>query len=213
MDSEIAGDEVVHIVDDDYDMRDALCSLFASVSMPARCYASASEFLASWDYDLRGCLVLDLRMPDMSGLELQTELTRRDCQLPIVFLSAHDNVYAAVRAMRHGAVDFLIKPVDDELFIETVRNAIRIGQLAQNDRHLREEIQSRIAMLTAREREVMAAVVEGLSSKEIARKLDISYKTVDLHRSHLMAKMQARSVADLVRLCLTVEPELTKTRN
>lgn len=197
-------EELVHVIDDDASIRNSLQVLFSSVSLQSRFYHNAEEFLDRWDPDTVGCLLLDLRMPGMSGLQLQTELAKGSRCLPIIFLTGHPNTNAAVRAMRAGAVDFLTKPVDDETLIEKVRDAIR----ADGDNVVRQrnyaEMCSRIDSLTPREREVLEGVVAGQSNKVIARELNISYKTVELHRGHMMEKMRVHSIAEVVQIYLSV---------
>lgn len=195
---------LVVVVDDDESICDSLTTLFESVALEVACYTSAEDFLESWQSGRPGCLVLDLRMPGMSGLELQAELNTRGHHLPIVFLTAHGNVTAAVRAMQAGAMDFLTKPVDDEELIETVRKAIEQDIRSLRDRAAADRVRSRLASLTPRETDVLEGVVAGKSNKVIARDLGISHKTVELHRGHLMEKSQANSVADLVKMYLSV---------
>ena len=210
----MSSEQVVHIVDDDAAMRDAMRTLFNSVSIATRCYGDAEEFLNAVNNpedegELAGCVVLDLRMPGMSGLEVQNALTRQGCELPVIFITGHGKISTAVRAMHGGAVDFLTKPVDDELLLETVQEALRRDQ---DQRHVRAEtdkIAERVSALTPREKEVLQAVTRGLSNKEIARELHISHKTVELYRAHMMEKMQANSIAEVVQMYLVgaaVEP-------
>ncbi len=191
---------IVNVVDDDPATRDAVTVLLRSVSLDVACFDTAEAFLAAWDTGRPGCLVLDLRMPGMSGLELQMALGERGDHLPIIFVTAHGNVPAAVRAIREGAVDFLTKPVDDELLIEKIHKAIAYDRDTRQQALRRQTLQARFDLLTPREFEVMEGVVAGKSNKEIARDLGISPKTVELHRGNMMNKMHADSVAQLVQM-------------
>ena len=189
----------VFIVDDDASVRDSLEYLLRSVGLGAKKFASATEFLEVYDPGSPGCLVLDVRMPGMSGLELQEELEERGSTLPIVFVTAHGDVPMAVHAVKAGAVDFLIKPFRDQELLDKVQQAL------QEDAKVREKLQDRgavadrIASLTPREREVMKMVVDGKANKVIAIDLGISQRTVEIHRARMMEKMQVASVALLVQ--------------
>lgn len=189
----------VYIVDDDKGVRSSLECLMRSVSLNARSYGSADEFLQEWDPRSPGCLILDLRMPGMSGLQLQEKLVELKNRLPIIFVSAHADVPTAVRAMRHGAQEFLTKPFCEEELLETVQRAIRQDlERRQNWQH-QQVLQARWNVLTPREQQVFEGVVAGKPNKQVARDLGISPKTVELHRSNLMAKMHAESLPDLVQ--------------
>jgi len=191
--------DLVHVVDDDQAVRDALRWLFEGEGLVVRTYSSAEDFLARFSNDRPGCAVVDLRMSGMSGLELQEALARDRITLPLVFVTAHGDVAQAVTAMRRGAVDFVEKPFDDEHLVDSVRRA-----LGTHDRRAGADqpalVRSRAAGLSARERDVLAAVVDGKSSKVIARELDIALKTVEAHRARIMAKLGVSSLAGLVRL-------------
>jgi RNA polymerase sigma factor (sigma-70 family) len=194
------GDPVVFIVDDDPSVLRALGRLMRSVGFRVQAFASASEFLAANRPDVPGCLVLDVRMPGLSGPALQESLAADDIHIPIVFITGHGDIPTTVRAMKAGAVDFLSKPFSDQQLIDAVNEAI-----AGDTEHRRERaeiavIQERVESLTPREREVLPLVVSGMLNKQIARKLGTSEKTIKVHRSRVMAKMQAKSLADLVRL-------------
>lgn len=189
----------VFIVDDDASVRDALEYLLRSVGLGAKKFASATEFLQAYDPGSPGCLVLDVRMPGMSGLELQEELEERGSTLPIIFVTAHGDVPMAVHAVKAGAVDFLIKPFRDQELLDRVQQAI------QDDAKVRDQLENRAAIvdcigsLTPREREVMDMVVDGKANKVIAIDLGISQRTVEIHRARVMEKMQVASVAQLVQ--------------
>lgn len=190
---------LVHVVDDDLAVREALRWLLEGEGMAVRTHASAEDFLAALGREPRACAIVDLRMPGMSGLELQETLLRRRARLPLVFLSAHGDVPLAVAAMRRGAVDFVEKPFADAQLVEAVRRALGAQGRGAGD----EEpalLRARAAALSVREREVLAAVVDGKPSKRIAAELGIAMKTVEAHRARIMDKLGASSLAALVRL-------------
>lgn len=196
----------VHIVDDDTSFRRALSRLLQADGFTVREYTSAGEFLISSPERYNGCILLDVRMPGPSGLDLQDALRQRGIQLPIIFLSGHGDIPMSVRAMKAGALDFLTKPVKRPDLLKAVRAAI---DLDANDRLHREQVRScqeRYATLTPREREVFHLVVVGLLNKQIASELGTSQRTVKAHRSQVMRKMQANSVAELVRFSEQVTP-------
>lgn len=189
---------MVFIVDDDPSVREALQWLFESVRIPTRTYVSAREFLDSVHDDVPGCLILDVRMPGMSGLQLQAYLAERGFIWPVIILTAHGDVEMAVRAMKTGAVDFIKKPFGNQELLETVRRHLMGSAERFGERELRRQIQGRFETLSQRERAVLNEIVGGFSSKEIARKLGISPRTVDVHRSHIMKKMQVSTVNRLI---------------
>jgi FixJ family two-component response regulator len=191
---------LVHVVDDDLAVRESLRWLFEGENLVVRTYASAEDFLAMFTNDLPGCAVVDLRMPGMSGLELQEALERRHLRLPLVFVTAHGDVSLAVMAMRRGAVDFVEKPFADERLVEAVRRALGVHERNLAGDEDSGVARARAAGLSARERDVLAAVVDGKSSKLIAAELGIATKTVEAHRARIMAKLGAPSLAALVRL-------------
>lgn len=193
---------MVHVVDDDSATRDAMSVLLRSVCLQAACYESAEDFLDHWEPSPPGCIVLDLRMPGMGGLELQAALREHGYCPPIIFLTGHANVSAAVRAMQGGAADFLTKPINDESLLEKVREAIGRDRRSRREAAQRATIHARLELLTPRERQVMEGVVAGKSNKEIGRELGISHKTVELHRANMMAKVHAGSIAQLVHMRL-----------
>lgn len=193
---------VVFVVDDDPAMRDSLRWLIESTGLHVETFADAYAFLARIRPDLPGCLVLDVRMPGMSGLDLQTELARRGIGLPTIVLTGHAEVPMAVRAVKAGAIDFIEKPFSDQLLLDRVRQGIEMDHQERDGRARRAEVLRRMGLLTHREREVLDLVVGGKANKEIAAALGLSPKTVEVHRAHVMEKMQASSVAELVRLAL-----------
>jgi len=198
-------DPIVYVVDDDDAVRGSIELLLESVSLKVSTFVSAQEFLEKHDPDRPGCIVLDLRMPGMSGLELQEELNRRGSDLRIVFVTGHGDVPVAVSAMRAGAVDFLQKPFRDEELLSRVRKALERGTRAHDEREHRDRIRERIDRLTPREREVMSHVVAGEPNKAIAMDLGVSERTVEIHRARVMQKMEAGSLAELVRMALEGE--------
>ena len=194
----------VFIVDDDSATRDSLRRLVESVGLKAQGYGCAREFLEGYDSELPGCLVLDVRMPGMSGLELQRQLAPDPKHLPVIFITGYADIPMVVQAMKDGAVGFLEKPFSDQELLDCIQRAV--GQDAEQRRAetYRAELAQRVATLTPREHEVMGMVVDGNGSKEIARRLGLSPKTVEIHRAHIMEKLQARSIATLVRYVLIV---------
>jgi FixJ family two-component response regulator len=191
---------IVFVVDDDAPTRQALARLFYSVQLRVEVFASAQEFLQSKRPDVPSCLVLDVRLPGLSGLDFQTELTNADIRIPIVFITGHGDIPMSVRAMKAGAVDFLLKPFRDQDLLDAVAAAIQRDQARRDGEKTISDLKTRFSSLTPREREIMALVASGLLSKQIAAQIDVSEITVKVHRSHLMKKMGARSVADLVRM-------------
>ena len=193
---------IVFVVDDDQAIRSSLKWLIESVGLQVETYASADEFMRSYYPGRAGCLLLDVRMPGMSGLELQEHFARNDIHIPIIIITGHGDVPMAVRAMKAGAIDFIDKPFNDELLLESIRNALTIDQRQRELQGRRAEIAARLAHLTPREHEVMEMVTEGRSNKEIATDLGVSTKTVEAHRARVMEKMEAGSLAELVRMVM-----------
>jgi len=198
----------VFLVDDDDAVRDSVSLLMRSAGLRTRQFDSASAFLEGYDQDQPGCLLLDVRMPGMSGLELQKELNKRNHTLPIVFISAHGDIPMAVEAVRRGAVDFIQKPFDDQELLSTVKQALAASEQRFAEETERLEICRRTASLTARERQVMSQVVRGKANKVIASDLGVSQRTVEIHRARVMEKMQAASLAQLVRMVLISEASI-----
>ncbi|MCB1506708.1 MAG: response regulator transcription factor [Hyphomicrobiaceae bacterium] len=189
----------VLVVDDDAAARESLRWLLESVGHEVICFASADEFLATYSGE-QGCLILDVRMPGMSGLELQREVERRDWRLPIIMVTGHGDVPMAVRAMRAGAVDFLQKPYDDQMLLERTEQALQTARLAWTEWSEEKEIQSRFEQLTRREREIAILVGSGKPNKLIAHELGLSCKTVEVYRANMMSKLSARSIVHLVQM-------------
>jgi len=191
---------IVHIVDDDAAVRDSLSLLLRTVGLPSRTYASADEFLVAYMPEEVSCLVADIRMPGLSGLELQQELLERHADVPIIFITGHGDVPMAVNAMKCGALDFIQKPFRDQDLLDRIHHALQQAKAARNARLETTTIQERFSALTPREREVMDKVVSGCANKVIAMDLGVSQRTVELHRARVMQKMGVRSLAELVRL-------------
>jgi FixJ family two-component response regulator len=191
---------VVFVVDDDDSMRTALARLFYSIQLRVEVFASAQEFLRGERPDAPSCLVLDVRLPGVSGLDFQAELAKADIRIPIVFITGHGDIPMSVRAMKAGAVDFLAKPFRDQDLLDAVAAAIQRDQERREREQAIADLRTRFQLLTPREREIMTLVASGLMSKQIAAKIQLSEITVKVHRSHLMKKMGARTVAELVRM-------------
>jgi RNA polymerase sigma factor (sigma-70 family) len=195
-------DSTVFLVDDDASIRDALSLLISLKGLRSSVFASAEDFLAVYNPSWRGCLLTDLKMQGMSGLDLQQVLQERGVQLPVVVLTAHGDVNTARAALKNGAVDFLEKPVNDEVLIDVLMNAIRIDEESHRTQAQQAQTTARLARLTAREREVLDALADGLSHKEIAEKLSISARTVEVYKARMMDKLQCGTLADVVRLAI-----------
>ncbi len=192
----------VFVVDDDQAMRNSLKWLIESVGMQVETYASADDFIRNYYPGRAGCLLLDVRMPGMSGLELQEQFIHQRIKIPIIIITGHGDVPMAVRAMKAGAVDFIEKPFNDELLLESIRNALTLDQEQRVMQSERAEIAARLAQLTPREHEVMEMVTSGKANKEIAIALGVSAKTVEAHRARVMEKMEATSLAELVKMVI-----------
>lgn len=196
-----AGEGTIFVIDDERSVRHALARLLRSAGYRVETFASAEEFLKREPYEGVGCLVLDVRMPGMTGPELFDRMSEKGLSMPVVFLTGHGDVPTSVRAMKKGAVDFLLKPADDEALLQTIRQAVVRHASEQAREQERQGIQARLQRLTSREREVMECVIRGRLNKQIAADLGITEKTVKVHRGRVMAKMEVGSVAELVRLC------------
>lgn len=188
---------IVYVVDDDATTRQSVVFLLESLELDARSYASASEFLADYQPGIPACLVLDVRMPGMSGLELQERLHQDLIELPVIFVSGHGDIPMVVRAMRQGAVDFLQKPYHDQDLLDRVQQAIELDRRRQIARREEVMVMARYNFLTPRERDVFTLIIDGLTNKAIGQRLNISPKTVETHRARVMEKMHAESLADL----------------
>jgi FixJ family two-component response regulator len=190
----------VHVVDDDESMRTSLARLLGDAGYTVACYAAAEEFLAAAGPATEGCILLDLRLPGASGLELQEVLAARRCTAPVIFLTAHGDVPSSVHAMKHGAWDFLQKPVRADTLFEAIESALARSAVVRRERDELEELRALASTLSEREREVWLRVVRGQLNKQIAYDLGIVERTVKLHRAAAMQKLRATSTADLVRI-------------
>jgi len=197
-------DAIVAVVDDDLSAREGLSSLIRSVGLRVETFASAQEFLARSGAASPSCLLLDLQLPDLNGLDLQKRIAEGELQIPIVFLTGHGNIPASVQAMKGGAVEFLTKPFDEQELLNAIEEAIDRDRRNRQQQGLLRELRNRYQSLTAREQEVMQRVISGLLNKQIAAELQITEFTVKIHRGHVMQKMCADSLADLVRMAETL---------
>jgi FixJ family two-component response regulator len=193
-------DAIVFVIDDDESLREALNSLIRSVGLSVETFASAHEFLQSPRPDLPACLILDVRMPGLSGLDLQRDLTKADIHIPIIFITGHGDIPMSVRAMKAGAIEFLTKPFRDQDLLDAIQQALEHDRLQRSQRADNAELFNRYQSLTTRETEVFGLVVKGMLNKQIALQLGTSEITIKLHRRQVMEKMQADSLADLVRM-------------
>ncbi|MBS0578213.1 MAG: response regulator transcription factor [Proteobacteria bacterium] len=193
---------IVFIVDDDEAVRSSLRMLVKSVGLPASVARSAQEFLELYDPAQPGCLVLDVRMPGMSGLELQQQLNLRGAVIPVIFITGHGDIPMAVEAMQHGAFDFLQKPFRDQDLVDRIQRALERDRISRSELAQRTHILERLGTLTPREREVLDLIVRGKANKVMAADLGLSQRTVEIHRAHVMQKMGATSLAQLVRMTI-----------
>lgn len=200
-------DSTVFVIDDDKAVRKSLRFLLATAGHNVEAFPSASAFLDTYDPKRRGCLVLDVRMPEMTGLELQHELNARAWHIPAIFITGHGTVPMAIAAMKAGAFDFIEKPLRDDVLLESVDRALVWEESTRNEHLELAALKARAALLTDREREVLELVAAGEPNKAIARTLGISFRTVELHRSHILEKMQARTVAQLVRMAILLKQD------
>jgi len=195
------GQEKVFVVDDDEAVRRSLVRLLRSAGLTVESFASAGEFLARDGYDGVGCIVLDVRMPDLDGMGLQARLADEGLDLPIAFLTGHGDIPMSVRAMKRGAFDFLTKPVDEDVLLTTVRQALLGHRAARVDRLEAEALRARVGTLTPREKEVLRCVIAGARNKQIAHNLGIAEHTVKIHRGRVMKKLRVTTVTELVKAC------------
>jgi RNA polymerase sigma factor (sigma-70 family) len=200
----------VFVVDDDVEVRNALKLLLESVGLPVICYASANEYLEAFDESLPGCLVVDIRMPGMSGLDMQEKLADYPIRPPVIIITGHGDVPMAVRAVQAGAVDFIEKPFRDQILLDSVHRAIEMDAERRGEASRKSEIRDHLNQLTPREREVLDLVVSGMRNKNISEQLGITLSTVEAHRSRVMEKMQADSLSHLMRMMLTLEQDYGK---
>jgi two-component system response regulator FixJ len=199
----LSGQPTVYIVDDDLATRKSLRWLIETLGVLVQTFPSGPSFLESYDPSQPGCLVLDVMMAGMSGLDVQKELKARNIEIPVIVLTGYGDVPTAVRALKNGAVEFLEKPFDGEVLLDQVRRAIEVDARRRRECEAANVVQKRLLRLTPRERQILKLVVDGLSSKEIAAQLEVSFKTVEAHRAKIMRKMEADGVAQLVKMVVT----------
>ena len=199
-----AKEPIVFVIDDDESMRRALANLFQSVGLEVQVFGSAPEMLQSKLPDVASCLVLDIRLPGLSGLDFQTELAKANIHIPIIFMTGHGDIPMSVRAMKGGAVDFLTKPFRDQDMLDAVVMAIERDRKRREVGKIVASLQALFETLTPREREILALVASGLMNKQIAAEIGLAEITVKIHRGHIMKKMRARSLADLIRMAETL---------
>lgn len=198
-------DATVYVVDDDPALRESLGYLLQSEGLIVRAFGGARQFLAEYDRHARGCLVVDVRMPEMSGLQLQEHLAAEGSTLPVIVITGHGDVPMAVKALKNGALDFIEKPFADQQLLDRVHEALDVDRRLFGERAKREDILRRLGRLTKREREVMTGVAEGKANKVIAEELGLSPKTVEVHRARLMQKLEVDSLAQLMRFAILRE--------
>ncbi len=196
---------IVYIIDDDEQVRDAIMLLLDSVGLQCRGFSSAMDFLDKFDPSLPGCILTDVRMPGMSGLELQKKLKKYGYHPPVIVITGHGDIPMAVDAMQDGAVDFIEKPFNDQRLLDSVHKAIEVDAGKRGEASKIAEIRERVASLTRREKEVMTLITQGMRNKNIADELNVSQSTVEAHRAKVMEKMQADTLSDLMRMVLSLE--------
>jgi FixJ family two-component response regulator len=199
-----AEEPVVFVIDDDASVREALSSLFRSVGLRVEVFGSAHEFLQGKLPNVPSCLILDIRLPRLSGLDFQAELAKADVHIPIIFMTGHGDIPMTVRAMKAGAVDFLTKPFRDQDMLDAVTSAIERDRSSRHEAKVVSNVHALFATLTPRERQVMTLVTAGLMNKQIAAEIGVAEITVKIHRGHIMRKMAAKSLPDLVRMAQTL---------
>lgn len=196
---------LVYVVDDDQAIRESLVLLLESSGRLARAFSDSASFLEGFEQGVPGCVIADVRMPGMSGLDLQRHLKTKGIELPVIIITGHADVAMAVQALKDGASDFIEKPFDEDVLARSVDAALDQNQQAFRDRRVLDDIRARAAELTPREREVMDLVVQGLANKAVAAELNISVRTVEIHRGRVMEKMHAGSLSELVRMALRLD--------
>jgi len=203
-------DKTVFVVDDDAAVRQGLRFMLRAAGYSVEAFPSARSFLEEYDPRRGGCLLLDVQMPQMSGLELQQRINVRGWRIPVIFITGHGTVQLAIAAVKAGAFDFIEKPLREEALLESIERALHWNDWAYEERLERATLQGRLALLTPREREVFELVAAGEPNKVIARHLGISFRTVELHRAHIIEKLQARSLSDLIRMAIIMNANPTR---
>ena len=202
-----ADEQTVFVVDDDLEFSESVRFLLTSVNLPVKLYHGAEEFLADINIDTKGCLLVDVRMPGMSGLQLQQIMKDKNPDLPVIIMTAHGDIDMAVRAMKDGAMDFVQKPFNDQKLIDILNKAMKANALSSIIRQRKQARHERFNLLTSRESEVLDLIVAGNTNKEIAYHLGISDKTVEVHRARIMDKTKVRSLQDLMKLVFDIAPD------
>ncbi|GAC17263.1 response regulator transcription factor [Paraglaciecola arctica] len=197
--------QTVYIIDDDEGIRDGLSMLFESIGQQSQSFKSGNAFLDAYNEKMTGCLVLDIRMPKMSGLEVQRKLKQLNCTMPIIFITGHGDIPMAVEAMRLGAIDFIRKPFNEQVLLDRINEALVLDEKQHATKSNEHKEKSKVDSLSTREREVFERVTDGSMNKVIAADLGISERTVEVHRSHVMEKLEARTLAQLVRIKIMYE--------
>lgn len=201
----MSNNQTVFLVDDEPDVRASLSMLIRSIGLTPECYDTPKAYLEAYDPERSGCLILDMRMPGMSGLQLQEKLSAMGLHPPIIMISGHGEIPNAVQAVQRGAIDFLQKPISDQLLLDRIQQALQMDIENRENHNISSEAQSRYDRLTRRERQVLTGVIAGKLNKTIAGELDVSTRTIEIHRANLMEKMQAKSLSALVQMVANVE--------
>ncbi len=204
---ERAIDQTVFVVDDDLEFSESVCFLLTSVNLPVKLYHGAEVFLNDIDENTKGCVLVDVRMPEMSGLQLQHILREKNPDLPVIIMTAHGDIDMAVRAMKDGAMDFVQKPFNDQQLIDLLNKAMKLNSQTTKRRARKAALKERLNQLTSREQEVLSLIVEGKINKEIAYQLGIADKTVEVHRARIMDKTKVNSLQELMKLVLAISPD------
>jgi len=200
----------VFLVDDDFAVRDSLSLFFKTVGIPVECFHSAESFLDECSQYWKGCLILDVRMPGKSGLNLQEELIRRGMRMPVIFITGYGDVPTTVQAMKNGAIEFMIKPINMAELLDHVQSAIEFSNSQQRAGEKRDALQKRLSTLTLRESEILSLAIVGVSNKEIAQRLGISHRTVETHRSRVLVKTGVKNILELTRFVVDADSFIEK---
>lgn len=193
---------IIYLIDDEQAIRDSMALFLQSVGLKVKCFDSAQAFLDNYDQEQPGCLILDVRMPDIGGLELQAELIDRSIQIPIIFISGNAKIADTVRAFKAGALDFLEKPFDNNVLLEKINEAVAIDIDVRNEKIRKDRMQVCFDKLTQREKQVLKLIIHHKTSKDVAKQLCLSHRTVEAHRAHIMEKLQAENIIELINIAL-----------